>query len=156
AEYGLAAFDARGQNSFPFNKDDRIQKILPVPPINTQCFKNVFEQDTSSLNSQLSKITASGGQFSLSNSMVYRNINNPTRQPPLDGNTNIQVQFNQPLLQGAGAQYNRIAGPYNPFVFIPGGAQLSPAFDGVLLARINVDIGMADFEGGVRNLVSDV
>ena len=33
--------------------------------------------------------------------------------------------------------------------------QQTPQFDGVLLARINVDISLADFEGGVRNLVSD-
>ncbi len=154
-EYALAAFDAQWQNNFSFNKNDRPQNILPVPPINTVFFKNVFQEDTSTFNSQLTKMTAQGGQFNVSSNIVYDMNNNPTRQTPQDWNTNVQIQFNQPLLQGAGAQFNRIAGPYNPFVFIPGGAQLTPAFDGVLLARINVDIGLADFEGGVRNLVSD-
>jgi outer membrane protein TolC len=50
------------------------------------------------------------------------------------------------LLQGAGVAYNRIAGP---------GA--IPGFDnGVMVARINTDIALADFEAGVRNLVWDV
>jgi len=33
--------------------------------------------------------------------------------------------------------------------------RLRPNFRGVLLARINADISLADFEAGVRNLVSD-
>ncbi len=154
-EYALSSFDAQLQTSLSYNKNDHPQNILPIAPLNTTFFKNVFQENTSTFNSQLTKITAEGGQFSVSNNVTYDNNNNPTRQFPQDWNSNFQVQFNQPLLAGAGAQFNRIAGPYNPFVFIPGGAQLSPAFDGVLLARINVDIGLADFEGGVRNLVSD-
>ena len=51
--------------------------------------------------------------------------------------------------------YNRIAGPYNPFTPTATGLN-TPAFDGVMLARINVDISLADFEGGVRNLMFDV
>jgi outer membrane protein TolC len=73
------------------------------------------------------------------------------------------------LLQGSGVEFNRIAGPnsnnglfastnptntssqsnQNPN-FLPG------TFNGVVLARINVDIALADFEAGVRNMVSDV
>ena len=43
-------------------------------------------------------------------------------------------------------QFNRIAGPGAT----PG------EFNGVMVARINTDIALADFEVGVRNLVSDV
>ena len=52
----------------------------------------------------------------------------------------------QPLLRGAGVQFNRIAGP---------GAQPG-VYNGVMLARINTDIALADFEASVRNLVADV
>ena len=48
--------------------------------------------------------------------------------------------------------YNRIAGPFNPLRGI--GTYLQ--FDGVIIARINTDIRLADFEAGVRNFVSDV
>jgi outer membrane protein TolC len=48
-------------------------------------------------------------------------------------------------LRGAGVQTNRINGP---------GAQPGQ-YNGVMLARINTDIALADFEAAVRNLVAD-
>ncbi len=156
-EYALSAFDAQWANSLTYNKNDHQQNVLPQFPI-TNFFRPVFQEDTSTFNSQLTKISAQGGQFTMSNTIVYDFNNNPTRQLAKDWTTNYQMSFNQPLLAGAGAQFNRIAGPQNPFNnnIVPGGAQQTPQFDGVLLARINVDIALADFEGGVRNLVSDV
>ena len=65
---------------------------------------------------------------------------------PSDWTTNFQVQVRQPLLQGAGVEFNRIAGPNGT----PG------VYNGVVLARINTDIALADFEASVRNLVLDV
>jgi outer membrane protein TolC len=63
-----------------------------------------------------------------------------------DWNVNLEAEFRQPLLQGAGTQFNRIAGP---------GA--SPGSNnGVIIARINSDIALARFEAGVRDLVDDV
>ena len=59
---------------------------------------------------------------------------------------NLQAEWKQPLLQGAGVQFNRIAGPGAT----PGN------YNGVMLARINTDIALADFEAAVRNLVNDV
>jgi outer membrane protein TolC len=156
-EYALSAFDTQWTTNFFYQKNDHQQNVQPQFPI-TQFFRQIFQQDTSTFNTQLQKVTATGAQFTVSNNVVYDLNNNPTRQIPKDWNANYQVQFNQPLLAGAGVQYNRIAGPYNPANFnpIPGGAQQTPTFDGVLLARINVDISLADFEGSVRNLVSDV
>jgi outer membrane protein TolC len=48
-------------------------------------------------------------------------------------------------------QYNRIAGPNNPFTG-PGTQQ----FNGVMLARINTDLSLAEFEASVRDMVSDL
>ncbi len=153
-EYALSAFDAQLSTNIFYQKNDHQQNVLPQPPI-TNFFRQVFEQDTSTMNTQITKITAQGGQFTMSNNIVYDFNNNPTLQVAKTWNVNYQASFNQPLLAGAGTEFNRIAGPYNPFNIIQGGAIQSPAFDGVLLARINVDISLADFEGGVRNLVSD-
>ena len=50
------------------------------------------------------------------------------------------------MLQGAGVEYNRIAGPKGS----PGN------LNGVLLARVNTDISLADFEIGLRDLVSNI
>jgi outer membrane protein TolC len=50
------------------------------------------------------------------------------------------------LLQGGGIDFNRIAGPNG-----------TPGFyNGVLIARVNTDISLADFELGLRDLVSNV
>ncbi|MGD9722135.1 MAG: TolC family protein [Pirellulales bacterium] len=154
-EYALAAFDAQWNTNLFFQHNDRQQNVQPTFPI-TDFFRQVFTQETSTFNTQLSKTTAQGGTFTVRNNIIYDLNNNPTRQIPKDWNVNYELSFNQPLLAGAGAQFNRIAGPFNPFLNIVGGAQQSPSFDGVLLARINVDVSLADFEGGVRNLVSDV
>src|SRR5690606_522233 len=74
----------------------------------------------------------------------------PARALPSDWTTNFEAEVRQPLLQGAGAMYNRIAGPYSPF-----SGQGTPTFDGVMLARINTDISLSDFEARVRNFVSE-
>jgi len=153
-ESALAAFDTQWSSNFFYQHNDRQQNILPRPPID-EFFRQVFTQNTSTFNTALTKVTAQGGQFSVRNNIVYDLNNNPTRQVPKDWNVNYELSFNQPLLAGAGAEYNRIAGPFNPFTNIPGGSPQSPGFDGVVLARINVDVALADFEGGVRNLVND-
>jgi len=153
-EYALSAFDTQWSTNLFYNKNDRQQNVQPQGVI-TQFFRQIFQQDTSTFNTQLTKVTAQGGQFTMRNNVIYDFNNNPTRQIAKDWNINYEASFNQPLLAGFGTEFNRIAGPYNPFTNIPGGAQQSPAFDGVMLARINVDISLADFEGGVRNLVSD-
>ena len=72
--------------------------------------------------------------------------NDPTRQVPSDWTTSFQMEIRQPLLQGAGVEFNEIAGPGA----IPGFNQ------GVLLARVNTDIALATFEASVRNMVADV
>jgi outer membrane protein TolC len=153
-ENALAAFDTQWSNNFFYQHNDRQQNVLPMIPI-TDFFRQVFVQNTSTFNTQLTKVTAQGGQFSVRNNIVYDLNNNPTRQVPKDWNVNYEFSFNQPLLQGAGVEYNRIAGPSNPFTQVPGGAPQSPGFDGVVLARINVDISLSEFEAGVRDLVND-
>ncbi len=60
--------------------------------------------------------------------------------------TAIQGEVRQPLLQGAGVEFNRIAGP---------GAKPG-VYNGVLVARIRTDISITDFQLGLRDYVSNV
>ena len=60
--------------------------------------------------------------------------------------TTISGEIRQPLLQGSGVEYNRIAGPGGK----PG------AYNGVLVARIRTDISAADFQAGLRDFVATV
>jgi outer membrane protein TolC len=153
-EYALSQFDTQWSTSLFYQHNDRQQN---VDVLAGSIFPNVFKQKTSTFNTQLTKFTAQGGVFTVRNNVIYDLNNNPSRQNlvPADWNANYEMSFNQPLMAGAGAQFNRIAGPFNPFTQVVGGAQQSQQFDGVVLARINVDISLADFEGAVRNLVGD-
>ena len=141
---GLSLFDPTWtsnlfweRNHEPRNVNQNFAGSLPLE----------LSQDSFQIQNQLSKTTAYGTQLSISNSTAYDlERNDPTRQFPSDWTTSFQMEIRQPLLQGAGVEFNQIAGPGA----IPGFNQ------GVLLARINTDIALTSFEGAVRNMVSDV
>jgi len=166
-ESALAQFDAQLSSSLTWDRQNRPQNVGGQ-------FTEIFQQqllgDQGNWTTGIQKRTATGATFGFANSTIYDNNNNPTRQNngqpvrlpdgspnpafkvivPSTWQTNYDFTFNQPLLQGAGVTYNRIAGP-DFFDNLYG----RPNFRGVLLARINADISLADFEAGVRNLVSD-
>ncbi len=153
-EYALSAFDTTLGASMFWQHNDHPQNVR-VNTVASAVFAPVFEENNATWQAQLSKTNAYGGTWTLQNNTFYDQTNNPTWAVPSTYNANFQAQFNQPLLQGGGVMYNRIAGPYNPFTPTATGLN-TPAFDGVMLARINVDISLADFEGGIRNLMFDV
>jgi outer membrane protein TolC len=166
-ESALALFDAQLTSSLTW---DRLNRPQNVGGQFTTLFQQNLQGDQANWTTGVSKRTATGATFGFSNQTLYDNNNNPTRQNngqpillpdgtpnpafrvlvPSTWQTNYDFTFSQPLLQGAGVTYNRIAGP-DSFENIYG----RPVFRGVLLARINADISLADFEAGVRNLVSD-
>jgi len=106
----------------------------------------LFSQDLNQYQVQLAKRAATGGQYFLRQNTIYDANNAPANLFPSAWDTNIEMEVRQPLLQGAGVLYNRIAGPNGTV----GQAQ------GVLIARVNTDISLAEFELGVRNLISNV
>ncbi|MBN1852843.1 MAG: TolC family protein [Pirellulales bacterium] len=116
-------------------------------------FVPVFDQELGTFTAEINKFTADGSMFAIRNNTNYDSNNNPTRALASDWQTNIEAAFVHPLLQGRGAQYNRIAGPFSFEQFNAGYAN---QIDGVVIARIRYDLTLADFEGGVRNLVRDV
>ncbi len=140
-EAALAAFDATVTSQLYWQKNDRPQNnsfALFVP--------SVFGQTTGSYINQIQKRTATGASFAFRTNVVYDRNNNPTRVFSSDFVGFLEAEYRQPLMQGSGTTYNRIAGP---------GAAVGQ-YNGVLIARINTDISLADFEAGVLRLINDV
>jgi outer membrane protein TolC len=147
-EAALSAFDTRFNASLMWQRVDspnnwyRFDGLGLVLPFEDR-------EDIGAFNATLSKTTATGAEFSISHDVDYAKtnlFNNVLTGYPADWNVKLTAEMRQPLLQGGGIDFNRIAGP---------GARVGQ-YNGVVLARINTDIALADFEMGVRNLVSDV
>jgi outer membrane protein TolC len=140
-EGALSAFDPRFSYSGDFEKNNR-------------AFNNIFfgggtrlfRQDLNVYQAQISKTAATGAEFFVRNFTDYNANNAPGNQFPSAWNSNIELQARQPLLQGGGVEFNRIAGPKGA----PG------AINGVVIARVNTKISQADFELGLRDFVSNV
>ena len=143
-EAALAAFDTEFSSSLTWQKIDTPQNVSTsyaelLYPYVTQGDQAVFQ-------TRLQKVTAAGGTFGFTHEVDYALSNSLSLAYPSDWNVKLVAEMRQPLLQGAGVQFNRIAGPGAT----PG------IYNGVMVARISTDIALADFEAGVRNLVSDV
>jgi len=140
-EAALSEFDATVALSALGGKNDR--------PLNNNGGPNSpesFLQDVTVVEGEIRKRAATGSLFALRHILDYDANNTPSNRFPTIWNTHVEGEFRQPLLQGAGVNYNRIAGLNG----VPGQA------NGVLVARVNTDISLADFEIGVRDLVSNV
>lgn len=151
-EAALAEFDATLDASATFNNNDRPQNVNTGGIIG-QFLAGVLEQDQNTYTVGINKTAATGTQFGIRNNTIYDSNNNPSRISRSDWFTNIEASFSQPLLQGAGTQYNRIAGPQS---FQQANGGIPNQIDGVIIARIRYDIALTDFEEGVRNLMRDV
>jgi hypothetical protein len=140
-EATLSAFDAVLTSNGYFQKNNRA--------LNNVFFgggTRLLQQDANIYQTALTKRTAVGSTVSLTSNTAYDSNNAPGNEFFSSWNQNIEAQVRQPLLQGGGADYNRIFGP-NGIAGLP---------SGVLLARLNTDASLADFEVGVRNFISDV
>jgi outer membrane protein TolC len=138
-EAALSAFDTQFTTNVFWQKLDTPQNSSGV--IQSQ----VLQGDNANFVAQLQKINGTGGTTTIRHNVQYALSNQPFLQFPSDWNVNLEVEARQPLLRGGGSQFNSIAGP---------GAQPGQ-YNGVMLARINTDIALADFEAAVRNLVAD-
>ncbi len=151
-EAALAAFDAQLATSMLWERNERPVNV--GGGIGGQIFARDFIQDRATFQGELSKTNATGGRVFARHNAIYDFNNNPTRAVPSSYDINYEVGVTQPLLQGAGV-VNRIAGPLlqqgagTGFVNILGGG-------GVLIARINEDVSLADFEKAMRDMVFDV
>ena len=96
---------------------------------------------------EMQKTNATGGTWTARFNGTFTKTN-PATSLKLDGlyGVTLETEVRQPLLRGAGVQFNRIAGPGA----IPG------FYNGVVIARIRTDISLVDFEMSVRNLAADI
>jgi outer membrane protein TolC len=139
-EAALAAFDSQYQSSF-------------LGTASNQAFNNAtlgggattVNSDGFSWTQQISKTAATGTQFSLARLLQYENSDAPFNLFPSSYSGALQGTVRHPLLQGSGVGFNRIAG-----------ASGQIGSRGVILARIDGDISIAQFEQGVRDFVQDV
>jgi outer membrane protein TolC len=140
-EGALSAFDAQFTSNFSYEKNDRA--------LNNVFFgggTRLLYQDFATWQTQVTKTAATGTQFALKNYTQYDANNAPGNFVPSAFTTWYDLEARQPLLQGSGVRFNRLAGPNAQ----PG------AINGVIIARLNSDVALADFEVGVRNFASDV
>ena len=154
-EAALSEFDAQLDSSVFWEKTDRPQNagaaVAAFRPV-------VLQQDLGTFTSGITKISAEGTQWVIRNNTTYEGNNIPSGPQTAQAfqsvwNTNFEASFTHPLLQGGGAQYNRIAGP---LTFQQYAAGIRNPVDGVMIARIRTDQTLNDFEGGVRNLMRDL
>jgi len=140
-EAALSDFDAQFQSSIFWEKNHRA--------LNNEFFgggTRRLYQDASVFQAAITKTAATGSQFSIRHNVDYDANNAPGNEFPSAWNANVETEIRQPLLQGSGLQFNRIAGPLST----PG------VYNGVLVARINTDVALVDFEIGVRDLMSNL
>lgn len=140
-EGALSAFDANFTSNFSFEKNDRA--------LNNVFFgggTRILKQDFATWQTQVAKTGATGTQYALKNYTQYDANNAPGNFVGSAFTTWYDLEARHPLLQGSGTRFNRLAGPNAQ----PG------AINGVVIARINSDVALVDFEVGVRNFASDV
>ncbi len=129
-EAALSEFDAQFTTNVFWEATDRPQNSS-FPGL----FTNQFRRDYGQFDAGLSKRTATGTTWQVRNQTIYDANNNPSRELPSDWYTAMDIEATQPLLRNLGTQVNRAP---------------------VVLARIRVDISLADFEAAVRNMVQDL
>lgn len=148
-EAALAAFDTQFKTSMKWGRDENVQNnpLLSGGILGG----NVLVSENAQFQSSVSKLFPTGGTFELSENWNYMGTNQPFQLFPSYYRGYVRADFRQPLLQGAGVEYNRIARPMART--LPG---VTPIDGGVVIARINTDISLADFELAVVNMVKDV
>lgn len=140
-EAALAAFDAEFFTNLQFERRERRFNNFIFGGGALSLVENPAE-----FSAGFRKTAATGTQFSFENLTTYNRNNNPNNLFPSAYDTLFAANVRHPLLQGGGLEFNRIAGPGAT----PGN------YRGVMIARLNNDILLADFETAVRNLLRDV
>ena len=135
-EDALSEFDAQTSSAVSYGTTDRPRNIDFPNVFNRQLFRST----DGSQQSAISKRLATGGVVAVrqqtiysSNNLVVGNTNG--RDVRSDWTAIIEAQITHPLMRGRGTYINRIP---------------------VVLASLNEDISIAEYEAQIRNLVRDV
>ncbi len=142
-EAALSQFDAQFATSMFWERNDRVNNNLLIGGGVRE-----LQQDVGKFEASLTKRAATGSQFAVRHSVNYDWNNQPFNLFPSAYDVVAEVEARHPLLRGGGLEFNRIFGP---------DATPSLRFrNGVLLARVDHDVSLTDFEAGVRDFVSNV
>lgn len=142
-EAALAQFDAFFNSSLLYARND---DVFNNPVLGGGAAE--VRDDVVTANWALTKTTPLGTQFTLNNSLVHSQTNNPNVLFSNAWTTVWEATARHPLLQGRGVRFNSIFGPATT----PGVRNGS----GVLISRINHEISIAQFERNVLNMVNEV
>ncbi|MCD0460381.1 TolC family protein [Roseiconus lacunae] len=145
-EAALSNFDAQYSNSLIWSTQDEPNNVRIVDPTQLLFTVPVNESTNAAWSSQLQKRTATGSTFALRHVVNYANSNRPQQRFSSSFAGWLEAEWRQPLLAGAGLQYNRIVGS----------SQVPGQYNGVLIARINEDVALADYEQSIIQLAADV
>ena len=130
----LAAFDAQLATSLFWDVTDRPLNRAPQQGVRLTSVRNLATWRT-----EVSKRAATGTQMFFRTNIIHEDANNSSNifDRPLRTawETNVETEIRHPLLRGNGTQVNRAT---------------------VMIARINTDIAIAEFEANIRDLVFDV
>jgi outer membrane protein TolC len=137
----LSAFDAQYAQSVFFEKNDRAFNTSFTGDTN-----GIFQQDLGEFNFELSKLSATGTRFSTRAIVNYDDNNQAGNRFFHSWESIAEGEFRHPFLQGGGVLFNRIAGP----------SQSPGNFNGILIARTNTEISLADFQASVRDFIVNV
>ncbi len=151
-EAALADFDTQFTTQMLWGREEQIQNSLfgfGQQPGQT------LQQDTANFNSRLEKPLATGGTFGVSHAVNYDFNTASGRLFDSAYAGNVQAEFRHPLLAGFGVDYNRIAGPRPNLGQLGQSGQSVQFTNGVLIARINSDIEIAEFQRAARNVVRE-
>lgn len=137
----LSAFDANIVSGLFFENNDR-----PFNNTFSGDADGVLVQDLGQYNLEISKLAATGTLFTSRSRINYDANNQAGNRFGSSWEAIIDTGFRHPLMQGSGSLFNRIAGP----------SQIPGSYNGVLIARTNTEISLADFQESVREFVSNV
>lgn len=143
----LSDFDTTFATGITWGRN--VQRLNTTVPFNAP----ISTAETAAFQSGLSKSFATGASVSLNHDWNYLGTNDVsgTALFPSAYSGTLGASIRQPLMAGSGVDFTRVAGPVNPaFGSITGVSQ------GVVIARINQDITLADFEVAVRNAALDI
>lgn len=152
-EAALSDFDAQFTTQLLFSQNESLQNNIISSGLPAG---SLLEEDAQAVAATLSKRLATGGEISLSHSWNHTGRDIPSGpsetqlfQTVYEGETSVQLR--QPLLAGGGVEYTRIAGPISSNIQGVTGVQ-----QGVIIARIENDQELADFEIAVQRMLHDV
>lgn len=156
-EQALSKFDAVWNSSMSWQNTDR-PIGTPLDTFQSGTGVNAIEQTDATFTTGVAKPLPTGGVVGITFNTAYQLTNLPARVNP-SYRPALQLQFEQPLLQGFGVEINELRSQHPGSVL--GTQTTNPSQplgtnEGILITRIRFDQRRADFERLVQIMVTNV